>query len=237
MGFLQMGRIADLLGVIENVCYRRLHDYISDLHEFPVLLRVQPAFVCSYLNNTPIPPSCTPTSLYSVCLYSQFRQPLTNCCLDSEIYAPSCVVASPDVVVLHSWPFGFVWREPCCISPYDLKSDKTTSHILYMTSLQLLDQSIVPGEIRVWAPMTTPILPDNTVVFMPVKACTPADALHGAMVMDSVSLQPFLGDPESSTYEDHLPDGQVLGSLQLARRSRRAVPLPMDSAHVHSSYL
>ncbi|KZT26330.1 hypothetical protein NEOLEDRAFT_1177742 [Neolentinus lepideus HHB14362 ss-1] len=88
-------------------------------------------------------------------------------------------------------------------------SDKTTSHILYMTSLQLFDLSFVPGEIRVWAPMTTPILPDNTVVFMLAKACTPADTLHGAVVMDSVLFQPFPGDPESSAYEDHLPDGQV----------------------------
>ncbi|EPQ51599.1 hypothetical protein GLOTRDRAFT_48698 [Gloeophyllum trabeum ATCC 11539] len=104
-------------------------------------------------------------------------------------------------------------------------SDKTTSHILYGTSLKLTDQTLVPAELRVWALKSTPILPDDTVVFLLAKACSPADATAGTVLLDSLVMQAFPGDPDSESYDDHLPDGLVPWAIAIGRTLSQTRPL------------
>lgn len=81
--------------------------------------------------------------------------------------------------------------------------NKVTSHIIYASSVSLLDNSVRNAEIRHWAPSSSAILPDNTVVLLLAKAYAPPD---GVFLFDTLLLVPFPGDPDAPDYDDHLPD-------------------------------
>ncbi|KAJ7820840.1 hypothetical protein B0H14DRAFT_2173236, partial [Mycena olivaceomarginata] len=108
-------------------------------------------------------------------------------------------------------------------------SNFPTHYAHYSTNVWCLDNTTIPADIRVFTASTTPLVPDGMVAFAVCTAqstATPptADSLaSNTLALDALMFVVLPGNPESDTYNDHLPDeftsmaygvGRVSGSPQ-----------------------
>ncbi|KAJ7339975.1 hypothetical protein DFH08DRAFT_704617 [Mycena albidolilacea] len=108
-------------------------------------------------------------------------------------------------------------------------SNFPTHYAHYSTNVWCLDNTTIPADIRVFTASTTPLVPDGMVAFAVCTAqstATPPTAnslASNALALDALMFVVLPGNPESDTYNDHLPDeftsmaygvGRVSGSPQ-----------------------
>jgi hypothetical protein len=96
-------------------------------------------------------------------------------------------------------------------------------HVHYTTSLQCIDGSALPAELRVYTPSATElILPNDTVAYVVAKCHFPVRELA---VLDALYLAKVPGDVNDDRYEDRVPDipipfvfgiGQVAGEVPMS---------------------
>jgi len=84
--------------------------------------------------------------------------------------------------------------------------DMRVYHVHYTTTIQCLDSTSIPADVRVYSSGTDMILADNTVAFVLAKLFIKQDR---SAEMDAICLSQVPGDPESDTYEDSIPDVQI----------------------------
>jgi hypothetical protein len=105
------------------------------------------------------------------------------------------------------------------------KKDVRIQHIHYDTSLLCIDGSGITAELRTFSTTSDTILRDHTVAFVIAKCHF---VPHQTALLEAYYIAHVPGNPNSDTYEDHIPDipipfvfciGHVLGN----------VPMPDDS--------
>lgn len=98
----------------------------------------------------------------------------------------------------------------CCVvglSRGSIITPARNSYAVYTSALPTTSSELLPCEIRMWSPHTSPILPDDTVAY--IKGSAVALCKNGVItiLLEAVVLLAFPGDPsDSDVYESHIPD-------------------------------
>ncbi|KDQ23458.1 hypothetical protein PLEOSDRAFT_162504 [Pleurotus ostreatus PC15] len=99
--------------------------------------------------------------------------------------------------------FGFFGLANSKPSVSQSSGSSRSYHTHYSTVIQCSAGCSLPADVRIYAPLTTPALPDNTVAFIVARAHFPPDE---PAALDAYHIIPMPGDPNSDAYEDSLPD-------------------------------
>jgi hypothetical protein len=89
-------------------------------------------------------------------------------------------------------------------------TSKPTNHVVYSSLTFASNGDEVDGSLRLWAPRSAPVLPDNTLAFVVGKVQYVREADNVRLDIEAVTVVAFPGDPESDHYENGVPD---LGGL------------------------
>ena len=90
-------------------------------------------------------------------------------------------------------------RDPSTIAP--------PYYTFYSTALQCTNTHVIKGDVRVYSPPNEPLLADETAVHIVGRFFAPPS---GTILIDTLSLTPFPGNPCDDTYEDLLPNNTTL---------------------------
>lgn len=87
--------------------------------------------------------------------------------------------------------------------PANAANQRPTTHHIYPTCISLPHGQAVNANIRMFAPASARLLPENTVINALVTAFLPA---NGEWQLEAIWFTTFPGDPSFDTYDDNIFD-------------------------------
>jgi hypothetical protein len=99
-------------------------------------------------------------------------------------------------------------------------------HAHYTSSVQCIDGTCLPANIRIYSPMNDIPHADNTIAFVYARAHVTNDSM---VLMDASHVVPCPGNPKDETYEDSVPDLPHPFVIALGHVSGKASHFPEGS--------